>query len=66
VAGQAVIVWQAARMSVRPYPSRDRALRQILRRHPRDTPPLPGPRAAEEPGLYVLSTRRPGAVSGPS
>ncbi|MEV5236510.1 hypothetical protein [Streptomyces pseudogriseolus] len=53
-------------MSVRPYPSRDRALRQILRRHPRDTPPLPGPRAAGEPGMYVLSTRRPGAVSGPS
>ncbi|MDH3037950.1 hypothetical protein [Streptomyces sp. TRM75561] len=54
-------------MSVRPYPSRDRALRQILRRHPRDTPPLPGPRTAgEQPGLYVLSMRRPGAVSGPS
>jgi hypothetical protein len=62
-----VIVWQGVRMSVRPYPSRDRALRQILRRRPRDTQPLPGPRAVgEQPGLYVLSTRRPGAVSGPS
>ena len=50
-------------MTVRPYPSRDRALRQILRR--RD---LPLPQAAQptQAGRYVLSTRRPGTVSGPS
>jgi len=58
-----VIVWQGVRMSVRPYPSRDRALRQILRR--RD---LPLPQAAQptQAGRYVLSTRRPGTVGGPS
>lgn len=47
-------------MSVRPYPSRDRALRQILRRR------IPQPTQTSEPGRYVLSTRRPGAVSGAS
>ncbi|MEZ3180836.1 hypothetical protein KYY02_19715 [Streptomyces pimonensis] len=55
-------------MSVRPYPSRDRALRQILRRHHNELPPgiLPAARTPERPGRYVLSTRRPGTVGGTS
>lgn len=63
-----MIVWQGSGMSVRPYPSRDRALRQILRRHHNELPPgiLPAARTPEQPGRYVLSTRHPGAVSGPS
>jgi hypothetical protein len=64
-----VIVWQGVRMSVLPYPSRDRALRQIMRRHRNEIPPemLPGPRLQQGwPGVYVLSKRRPSTVSGPS
>jgi hypothetical protein len=56
-------------MSVHPFPSRARALRQIMRRHRNEIPPalLPAPRVApQEPGAYVLSTRRPGTVGGPS
>jgi hypothetical protein len=56
-------------MNVRPFPSRDRALRQILRRHRNEIPPALLPAARTPQGLdgaYVLSTRRPGAVSGPS
>ena len=54
-----MIVWQAGRMSVRPFPSRDRALRQIMRRHRNELPPelLPAGRAPAPapPGIYVLS-----------
>ncbi|MFI9824434.1 hypothetical protein ACIHFC_28880 [Streptomyces sp. NPDC052013] len=51
-------------MSVRPYPSRARALRQIMRRHrnnlPDHTPPARrGPQGAA--GEYLLSTRQPSA-----
>ncbi|MFI6032932.1 hypothetical protein ACIBBD_01880 [Streptomyces sp. NPDC051315] len=56
-------------MTVRPYPSRHRALRQILRRHRYELPPtlLPAVRAPQgPPGEYVLSTRRLGVVSGGS
>ncbi|MFD8199953.1 hypothetical protein [Streptomyces sp. NPDC059701] len=56
-------------MSVRPFPSRARALRQIMRRHRNEIPArlLPAPRDPQPvPGVYVLSTRRPAAVSGPS
>ncbi|MFI8194674.1 hypothetical protein ACIF8T_39240 [Streptomyces sp. NPDC085946] len=52
-----------------PYPVRDRALRQILRRYQNDLPRelLPATRDVQGPsGGYVLSTRRPGAVSNPS
>ncbi|MEV0015419.1 hypothetical protein [Streptomyces tendae] len=46
-------------MTVRPYPSRGRALRQIMRRHRNQLPPPPGPRAPQGPaGAYRLSTRR--------
>ncbi|MGX1221978.1 hypothetical protein [Streptomyces ambofaciens] len=46
-------------MTVRPYPSRGRALRQIMRRHRNKLPPLPGQRAPQGPvGDYRLSTRR--------
>lgn len=65
-----MIVWQAGCMNVRPFPSRDRALRQVMRRHGNELPPelLPAecPPAPPPPGVYVLSTRRPGAVSGPA
>lgn len=56
-------------MAHRPYPVRVRALRQIMRRHRNEIPPqlLPAPREPQgAPGTYVLSTRRPGVVSGPS
>jgi hypothetical protein len=64
-------------MNVRPFPSRDRALRQIMRRHRNEIPPSLQP-SGREAGTriafaalpsgreYVLSTRRPGAVSGPA
>ena len=65
-----MIVCHAAGMSVRPFPSHDRALRQIMRHHGNEIPPelLPAarPPAPVPPGVYVLSTRRPGVVSGPS
>jgi hypothetical protein len=57
-------------MSYRPYPSRDRALRLILRRYRNELPPELLARVRvpqQEPhfvGQYVLSTRRPGAVGG--
>ncbi len=55
-------------MNVRPFPSRERALRQVMRRHGNELPPelLPAARPPAEapPGVYVLSTRRPGVVSG--
>ncbi|MFD5221318.1 hypothetical protein ACFWMH_27135 [Streptomyces tendae] len=56
-------------MSVRPYPVAARAKRQIMRRHGNEIPAhlLPVPREPQgQPGVYVLSTRRPGAVSGPA
>lgn len=69
----------AAGMSVHPFPSRDRALRQIMRRHRNELPPGPLLRAAQPGGrmraafaaapnanAYVLSTRRLGVVSGQS
>ncbi|GAA4799362.1 hypothetical protein GCM10023220_29390 [Streptomyces ziwulingensis] len=53
-------------MSVRPYPSPARAWRQIMRRHRYDRPAhLPAPPQGPV-GTYVLSSRRPGVVSGPS
>lgn len=64
-----MIVCQGGVMSVRPYPSRDRALRQIMRRHRNQLPPdlVPAARPlAQGSGVYVLSTRHPGVVSGPS
>ena len=64
-----MIVCHAAAMSVRPFPSRHRALRQIMRRHRNEIPAylLPAPRSPQpEPGVYVLSTRRPAVVSGPA
>lgn len=72
--GRCLIVAElAATVGMRPssvhYQLRELETKGAIVREPgtaRDTPPLPGPRAAEEPGLYVLSTRRPGAVSGPS
>ncbi|MEV7793394.1 hypothetical protein AB0O68_15585 [Streptomyces sp. NPDC087512] len=54
-------------MSVRPYPSPARALRQIMRRHRNEIPVhlVPGPRAPQgPPGEYRLSTR--GAYSAGS
>jgi hypothetical protein len=54
-------------MSVRPFPSRDRALRQIMRRHRNELPPelLPAAREPQGPvGEYRLSTRRLSVVSG--
>ncbi|WP_437022729.1 hypothetical protein [Streptomyces sp. enrichment culture] len=56
-------------MAFRPYPVPGRALRQIMRRHGNEIPPelLPPEQVpAPPPGVYVLSTRRPGAVGGPS
>ncbi|MFD5294801.1 hypothetical protein ACFWJU_06295 [Streptomyces mutabilis] len=56
-------------MTVSPFPSSDRARRQIMRRHGNQIPAhlLPAPREPQDqPGVYVLSTRRPGTVSGPS
>ncbi|MEU3901918.1 hypothetical protein [Streptomyces sp. NPDC045251] len=47
-------------MSVRPFPSRNRARRQIMRRHGNQIPAhlLPRPAAAQGPvGDYRLSTR---------
>ncbi|MFD0209279.1 hypothetical protein ACFVH9_09135 [Streptomyces hirsutus] len=41
------IVCQGWRMSVRPYPSRARALRQILRRHRNEIPPSLAPATRE-------------------
>jgi hypothetical protein len=64
-----VIFCHAAAMSVRPFPSRDRALRQVMRRHDGWLPVhlLPDARQPQgQPGVYVLSTRRPGTVSDPS
>jgi hypothetical protein len=54
-------------MANRPYPDRERALRQIMRRHRNEIPAvmLPAqPTPQEAAGVYVLSTRRPGVVSG--
>ncbi|GHC39433.1 hypothetical protein GCM10010348_78470 [Streptomyces anthocyanicus] len=56
-------------MTVRPFPSAARARRQVMRRHGNQIPTylLPAPRQPQgEPGVYVLSTRRPGTVSGPA
>ncbi|MGX1254244.1 hypothetical protein RKD48_006755 [Streptomyces ambofaciens] len=56
-------------MTVRPFPSAARARRQVERRHGNQIPArlLPVPREPQgEPGVYVLSTRRPGSVSGPA
>ncbi|MET9189560.1 hypothetical protein ABZX63_30500 [Streptomyces tendae] len=56
-------------MTVRPFPSAVRARRQVMRRHGNQIPAhlLPVPRVPQgEPGVYVLSTRRPGTVSGPA
>jgi hypothetical protein len=53
-------------MANRPYPVRDRALRQIMRRHRNELPPslLPAARTPQQAsGEYRLSTR-PGVVSG--
>lgn len=53
----------------RPFPSRARALRQVMRRHGNQIPArlLPASRRPQgRPGVYVLSTRRPGAVDGPA
>lgn len=64
-----MIVCHAAAMAFRPYPVPGRALRQIMRRHGNEIPPelLPPEQVpAPPPGVYVLSTRRPGAVGGPS
>jgi len=55
-----LVVCHAARMSVRPFPSRDRARRQIMRRHSNQIPAhlLPMPPAAQGTvGDYRLSTR---------
>jgi hypothetical protein len=54
-------------MAHRPYPDRERALRQIMRRHRNELPPhLPFvARPPQGPaGAYVLSTRRLSVVSG--
>ncbi len=64
-----MIVCHAAVMSVRPYPVAARAKRQIMRRHGNEIPAhlLPVPREPQgQPGVYVLSTRHPGTVSGPA
>ncbi|MFF8589911.1 hypothetical protein ACF061_00485 [Streptomyces sp. NPDC015220] len=56
-------------MTHRPYPVRARALRQIMRRHRNELPDrlLPAGRVLSAgPGVYVLSTRRPGIVGGGS
>jgi hypothetical protein len=57
-----------ARMAHRPRPHRERALRQILRRHRNELPPELAAYTRPEPeptGVYLLSTRRPGVVGGP-
>ncbi|MFJ4974228.1 hypothetical protein ACIP6X_02555 [Streptomyces coeruleorubidus] len=54
-------------MAHRPYPDRERALRQIMRRRRNKLPPhlLPVGRPPQGPvGAYVLSTRRLSVVSG--
>jgi hypothetical protein len=54
-------------MAHRPYPVRERALRQIMRRHRNELPPhlLPVARPPQGPvGEYRLSTRRLSVVSG--
>jgi hypothetical protein len=54
-------------MAHRPYPDRERALRQIMRRHRNELPDhlLPDARTPQGPdGAYVLSTRRLSVVSG--
>lgn len=64
-----MIVWQGGGMSVRPYPDRDRALRQVMRRHGNQLPPclLPAARVSQGlAGVKVLSTRRPRVVGGGS
>ncbi|MBE1598936.1 hypothetical protein [Streptomyces stelliscabiei] len=55
-------------MSYRPYPNADRALKQIYRRCEDDVELLERARQAFQVGEreYVLSTRRPEAVCGPS
>ncbi|MBZ6290454.1 hypothetical protein ACWF8U_00560 [Streptomyces olivaceus] len=56
-------------MSVHPFPSAARARRQVMRRHGNEIPDhlLPTPRQPQgRPGVYVLSTRRPGTVGGPA
>ena len=66
-------------MNVRPFPSRDRALRQVMRRHRNEIPTSLQPSGREAGERiraafvalpsgrdYVLSTRRPGTVSGPA
>ncbi|MGK9463951.1 hypothetical protein ACSLFT_28555 [Streptomyces sp. G6] len=52
-------------MTVRPYPSTGRALRQIMRRHHNQPPPgTPAARTTQAPaGTYRLSTRRAGGHS---
>ncbi len=66
-------------MAHRPYPNVDRALKQMSRHYP-DPPATPLPptlqsvsdgfqqmrESAQRVGTYVLSTRRPGVVSGPA
>ncbi|MFE0887942.1 hypothetical protein ACFW4Q_02705 [Streptomyces rochei] len=69
MAGPWVIVCHADVVSFRPFPSRERALRQVMRRHDGWLPVhlLPDAREPQgQPGVYVLSTRRPGVVSGPA
>ncbi len=64
-----MIFWNAAAMNVRPFPSRARARRQIMRRHGNQIPTYLLPVSREvriQPGVYVLSTRRPGTVGGPA
>ncbi|MEU9218961.1 hypothetical protein AB0D47_20695 [Streptomyces sp. NPDC048376] len=56
-------------MSVRPFPSAARARRQVERRHGNQIPAhlLPAPHDPQGgPGVYVLSMRRPAAISGPA
>ncbi|MFF9240125.1 hypothetical protein ACF1AL_15000 [Streptomyces sp. NPDC014801] len=58
-------------MAHHPYPDRDRARRQIDRHHLTPAELRAQERALRqaataEPGVYVLSTRRPGIVSGQS
>lgn len=60
-----MIVCHAVVMTVRPYPSTGRALRQIMRRHHNQPPPgTPAARTTQAPaGTYRLSTRRAGGHS---
>ncbi|GAA2703990.1 hypothetical protein GCM10010095_82850 [Streptomyces anthocyanicus] len=56
-------------MTVRPFPSAARARSQVMRHYGNQIPAhlLPTRRDPQgQPGVYVLSTRRPGTVSGPS